>query len=634
MADGTAGGRLGAGAIAGGIAGGGTGGVPGGVPGGPVSRAELQAYVTELAQPLVPFASPGGARIRPGLSIAFFDDAASDLEGYARPLWGLAPLAAGGGDFAHWDLWARGLAAGTDPGHPEYWGEAVGLDQRTVESAAIGFALALAPERLWDPLSGAERDRAGAWLASFITADTPPNNWNFFPVMACLGLDRVGYAHDRDARHARLDRLETYALGEGWYGDGPTEQRDYYIPWAMHFYGLIYAALAGRQDGARAERFRQRAAEFAADFRHWFADDGAAVPFGRSLTYRFAQGAFWGALPYAGVDAMPHGEVKGQLMRHVRWWRARGEQTSPGGLLSIGYGYPQPAVAEQYNSPGSPYWAMKAFLPLALPDGHPFWTADETPVPGDLPAESAQPHAGAVLMRSGGDVTLLSGRQHNTWARGGPAKYAKFAYSTRFGFSLPAGDLGLVHGAYDSVLAVSDDTGPEGPTHFRVREQPADAEVTAADGTVRSSWQPWPDVEITTWLSAAAPWHLRTHRIRTGRALHTAEGGFAVDRDGGLAVSGAAAGSAVAVSQAGDLSGLRDLGGQDGPDGPGGEPAEPRAGQVIEPLSGTNVLARRTSLPVLLAELPPGEHWLRCAVLGAGPAQAAAWEAPPPSPAH
>lgn len=580
------------------------------------AREELRSYVAELVDPLIPHLSEGGARIRLGVNIAHHDDTAADLEGYARPLWGLAPLAAGGGGFAHWDRWAQGLASGTDPDHPEFWGVPGDFDQRIVEMAAIGFALALVPERLWDPLSGAQRDRVGRWLASCLPRETPANNWNFFPVLVSMGLDRVGFRHDRDARHARLDRLETYALGDGWYADGEGERRDYYIPWAMHFYGLLYAVLAGAQDPDRAARFRQRAADFAPGFRHWFADDGAAVPFGRSLTYRFAQGAFWGALPYADADSVPAGEAKGLLLRHLRWWRARTAQTSPDGLLTVGYGYPQPAVAEQYNGPGSPYWAMKAFLPLALPGTHPFWTAPVQP-PAELPEVLAQPHAGAVLVRSGGDVTMLSGRQQFPWVRGGAAKYSKFAYSTRFGFSLPADRDGQEQGAYDSMLAVSDDTGPE-TTHFRVREGCEDP-VTGDDGTVSSTWRPWPDVEITTWLTAAAPWHLRTHRIRTGRPLRTAEGGFAVDRDGGFTRREEADGSALAVTAAGDLSGLRDLDGA-------------RTGRVLPLMPGTNVLWRRTVLPTLTGELAPGEHWLRCAVLGSGPAQpAAAWEQPPPA---
>jgi hypothetical protein len=690
-------------------------------------RADLQAWVRELTAPLLRYASPGGARFRLGVNTAHHDDAAADLEGYARPLWGLAPLAAGGGEFAHWDVWVRGLDSGTDPAHPEFWGEPGDVDQRLVETAAIGFALALVPERLWDPLSGAARDRVGRWLAGAVERETPANNWNFFPVLVGMGLDRVGHRHDASSRRARLDRLEGYALGggpgdrfaaddaerigAGWYSDGATAQRDYYIPWAMHFYGLLYAALAGPADPARAARFRERAARFAAGFRHWFADDGSAVPYGRSLTYRFAQGAFWGALPYADVTALPHGEVKGLLLRHLRGWRRRGPLTSPDGLLTVGYGYPQPAVAEQYNGPGSPYWAMKAFLPLALPERHPFWTAPELP-PAALPATLVQPEAGALLMRSGGDVTLLGARQHNTWVRGGAAKYAKFAYSTRFGFSLPAGGLGAAQGAYDSVLALSDDTVPPGaePVHFRVRETceefrveawragapgaeatrsgeagaeaPGEGKAGAAGGdlVLVSTWRPWADVEVTTWLAAAAPWHLRVHRVRTGRALHAYEGGFAVDRDAGLDRREETAGSACAVSAAGDLSGLRDLpapadreqpdlagptdrvgrldglgradgiGRSDGIDradgigrsdglgradggGPAAGPgAPPRAGRVLDLLPGTNVLARRTVLPVLVTHLPPGEHWLRCAVLGAAAAEATAWNRRPPAP--
>ncbi|MPY56341.1 DUF2264 domain-containing protein [Streptomyces spongiae] len=576
-------------------------------------RAELQNRVRDLVAPVVPHFSPGRARVRLGVNTAIHDDTAAELEAFARPLWGLAPLAAGKGAVPHGELWLRGLAHGSDPAHPEYWGEPRDRDQRIVEMAAIGFALALAPEQWWDPLSGPERDRLARWLRSALPRETADNNWHFFPVLIGLGLHRVGVPYDRSLVAARLARLETFWLGDGWYSDGPTERRDYYVPWAMHFYGLLYSRLAGDGDGY-GERFRERAARFAHDFRHWFADDGAAVPYGRSLTYRWAQAAFWGALPFAEVDALPWGVVKGYLLRHLRWWEGR-PVSGPDGLLSIGYGYPQPALAEQYNAPGSPYWSLKAFLPLALPDDHAFWTAAEEPAPS-LPAVSAQPHAGAVLMRASGDVTLLAGRQHHAWVRHGAEKYAKFAYSSRFGFSLPNGSLGLAQGAYDSMLALSDDGG----AHYRVREEPAGPEANG--DTIRCTWRPWPDVEITTWLTAAPPWHLRTHRVRTDRALHTAEGAFAVDRDAGVGRDMSAERSAgtgyARVSARAGFSGLRDLDGL-------------REGEVVDCLPGTNVLARRTALPALTGQLPPGEHWLRCAVLGApgGPDTEAAWRRPP-----
>ena len=80
---------------------------------------------------------------------------------------------------------------------------------------------------------------------------------------------------------------------------------DYYISFGIHYYGLIYAWAVERDDPERARTFKERAARFAGDFLYWFEDGGRAVPFGRSLTYRFAQGAFFSALALAGVEAVP-----------------------------------------------------------------------------------------------------------------------------------------------------------------------------------------------------------------------------------------------------------------------------------------------------------------------------------------
>ncbi|WP_061294609.1 DUF2264 domain-containing protein [Herbidospora cretacea] len=551
-------------------------------------RAAMAQLVRDLTDPLLPLFSPGRARLRLGVNTAHYDDAAAELEAFARPLWGLAPLGEG------LDPWREGLAAGTDPAHPEYWGDIAEIDQRLVETAALGFALALAPEQLWDGLSGIERDRVVAWLSQALDRAGVDNNWQFFPVMVGLGLRRVGVAFDEKALEPRLDRLESFDLGRGWYSDGPTAQRDYYVPFAMHYYGLIYAGLS---EDARAERFRDRAARFALDFRHWFAADGAAVPFGRSMTYRHAQAAFWGATAFAGVDALPWGETKGYLLRHLRWWESR-EAAGRDGLLTIGYAYPQPLLAEQYNAPGSPYWAMKAFLPLALPEAHPFWTTPETPAP--LPDGVVhQPEPGVTLMRSdeGRHVVMLSGAQHNMWARGGAAKYAKFAYSTVFGFSVPAGSHGLEQGAYDSTLALSEDG-----RHWRC------CEVPSAEGDLHLRWSPWDDVEIETWLVPRPPGHLRVHRIVSPRRLFTAEAGFAVDRDTETERD-SGAGYAWAASNQG-VSRIEDA----------ADPAWPtgvrREGEVVQPHPGTNVLVPRTILPTLRGEHAPGEFWLTCLVTG------------------
>ncbi|WP_198664367.1 DUF2264 domain-containing protein [Jiangella endophytica] len=579
------------------------------------TRAEVQDAVRALCAPAAARTSPGGARVRFGDTAAHYGRAAAELEGFSRLLWGLVPLAAGGGDHDGWARVRQGLTHGPDAAHPEYWGDVTSRDQRMVEMAALGFALSLVPELVWTPLDPHARQRLAAWLFEINRHEIIDNNWLFFRVLVNLGLANVGAEHDEAAMHRALDRLESFHLGDGWYEDGPTTRRDYYVPWAFHFYGLIYARLAGESDPERAERFRGRAAVFARDFVHWFGADGAAVPYGRSLTYRFAQGGFWGALAFAGVEALPWGVVKGLALRNLRWW-ARRPIFQPDGTLSIGYGYPNLVMAESYNAPGSPYWAMKTFLPLALPAGHPFWQADEEPLP-DLSGVHAAPHAGIVTYRDRPDahVVALSHGQPAPGLRHGPEKYGKFAYSTAFGFSVPVGGRGLQQLAPDSMLALADDG-----VHYRVREEPV---AVGLDGDVpHSRWQPWPDVDIDTWLLPHPPWHLRIHRLRTGRRLHSAEGGFAVDRDELTADSAdrrQGAGAAWARGPAG-TSGITD---------PTGE----RAGRVLDPEPGTNLIMPLTALPLLLGEHEPGEHWLACAVLADTDAEAwsLAWDAGPPA---
>ncbi|KAB8140038.1 DUF2264 domain-containing protein [Chloroflexia bacterium SDU3-3] len=582
------------------------------------SRADLQEAARALFEPLAPHFSPGGARLRLGATSALFDDHAAQLEGFARPLWGLVPLAAGGGAFAHWPLYRRGLASGSDPQHPEFWGQAEGRNQRLVEMAAIGLALALAPEHTWEPLAPAERSSLATWLGAINREEVVDSNWLFFRVLVNMGLARVGEPHDAAGQRAALDRLEAFYLGDGWYSDGNNEQRDYYIPFAFHYYGLIYAALEGERDPERARRFRERAALFAQQFVGWFDAEGAALPFGRSLTYRFSQGAFWGALAFAGVEALPWGVLKGLWLRHMRWW-ARQPIFQPDGTLSIGYAYPNLNMAEQYNSPGSPYWAMKFFLPLALPESHPFWQAEEQDMPA-LPAVMPQPEAAMLLCRDadGRNVVALTSGQHEPWIRHAGEKYSKFAYSTAFGFSVPIGRRGLNQAAADSMLALSDDG-----ECYRVRERTLEAR--AERGALYARWRPMPGVEVETWLIPAGPWHMRLHRLRTERPLWSAEGGFALDRTGDdplarAADDRAAPGMACSRYPAGG-SGLRDL-------------LAPREGRVLRVDPNTNLLRPRTVLPSLLAQHEPGVHWLACAVLAdpSLPAWDAAWASPPALP--
>jgi hypothetical protein len=564
------------------------------------TRDDVEKGLRDLFNPLLPYFSEGGARVRLDGGAAHFDRAAADLEGFARPLWGLTPLAAGGAEFDHWELYRRGLANGTDPEHPEYWGQVNSTDQRMVELAAIGFTLRLVPHLVWEPLPQKAKDNLAAYLKHARQFDYADNNWKFFRILVDLGLEECGVEFDRSLTEKYLEELDGFYLGDGWYRDGNIRRVDHYIPFAMHFYGLIYAKLS-RNDDKRAAAYRERAGLFAKDIRHWFDEDGGTLAFGRSLTYRFACGGFWGALAFADLEALPWGEIKGQFMRHLRWWSTQ-PIANRDGVLSVGYGYPNLIMSENYNSAGSPYWALKAFLPLALPADHPFWTAEETPAV--TPSEPVPlRHPGMVMQHTAGNVVALSSGQQNWQMRWGAEKYAKFVYSSRYGFSVESDERAYNAAAFDGMLGLSDDG-----RHYRVRESNEVAQI--AGDTLFAVWKPWSDVSVETWLIPQGDWHVRVHRITTPRALHGTEGGFAIGRaDLNADKLSEGNGRAVARGQS-DVSAIVDLGGQ-------------REARVLKALPNTNLIVAKTLVPQLRGDIPAGTTVLITAAL-ALPAGAAA----------
>ena len=279
----------------------------------------------------------------------------------------------------------------------------------------------------------------------------------------------------------------------------------------------------------------------------------SAIPYGRSLTYRFAQCAFWGALAYSGVAALPWGQVKGLYLRNLRWW-ARQPIFTEAGLLSIGYRYPNLIMAEAYNAPGSPYFACASFLPLALPETHDFWQANEED--SDGPAINVQPKAGMVVCRddTSGHLFALSNNRVGTYPpRHSSQKYTKFAYSTAFGFGVPVGGTSPERGSSDNMLILTDDG-----VDWRIRDEFRDEGCTGT--TLYTKWLPWPDVEVQTWLSPALPGHLRAHCIRTRRKLWSFEDGFPASMVGSGHRRFNAGPRIACVDFANAFVGIRDLG--------------------------------------------------------------------------
>ncbi|WP_170973333.1 DUF2264 domain-containing protein [Rhizobium sp. FKY42] len=540
-----------------------------------------------LIHPISAYQSPGGARLQLSAGAAIFDRAAAELEGFARPLWGAVPAALGGSDVLDWARVREGLSNGCDPEHEEFWGWPGPEDQRLVEMAAIGFALMAIPDRIWIPLPQRSKAHVSAYLRACTAQVFSPNNWMFFRHLIVAGLARV----EPDTPVADSERygaeLEALYLGDGWYRDGPGRRVDHYNGFAFHTYALLLACLAPQKP---AVDHLARARLFAPNFAGWFDPEGRGLAYGRSMTYRFAMTAFFGAYTLAevGDPVLSWGCLKGIVLRNIRWW-SRQPIADRDGVLSVGYAYPNPMMAEDYNSACSPYWALKAFLPLALPADHPFWTSEEAPLPEDMPL--IQPGAGFLLQRTPTQTVALTGGQAGPQFRHGAEKYAKFAYSTLFTFSVEMRDATLLTASLDGALGVQAEGRPWVSRHSCISAQ-------IVDGEVHCVWRPYPDVEIETWLQPYGNGHLRRHRISTPVALDTIEGGFAIERTDGKTETCQLEPHSAAISE-GLFSCIVDLG-------------NCRRARIHAPASGVNLAHPRIWVPQLVGHIPAGETELQC----------------------
>ncbi|KAL5362694.1 hypothetical protein BJX96DRAFT_186325 [Aspergillus floccosus] len=547
------------------------------------SRSDLVRAAIALVSALEPYKSKDKARIKvPVATGAGFDDTAAQLEGFARPLW-VVPLLFGESTGENVDLssWIQGLEAGTDANSSDYWGDLGDRDQRMVEMESIAFALLVKPDIFLGSMSDSSKRNLVNWLSQINGHAMPQNNWLWFRVFVNLVLvKRLGVSRDM-AQHqidADLRKLDSFRIGEGWSSDGlwgdERKQADYYSgSFAIQFAQMLYVRFTGDEDKARAEEYRNLAKEFGATFWRYFDPTGAAIPFGRSMTYRFAFAAFWSAVACADVELPAPfdeiGAVKGMLLRHLRWWSRCPDIFNSDGTLNIGFTYPNMYLSEAYNSPQSVYWCLKSFIVLMLPEDDKFWACPELdyPLVGQTPSIcprqklSSSPSPICVIWPSRHILNntpehhflLSSGQLTGLDHKAREAKYGKFAYSSAFGFSVPTGSI-LHQLAPDSTLCVSHDRGetwklrskPQGEriTNVTVAICVSGGEVTVP--ALTSLWQPWTylDLSIETALiplvGSFPGWHVRVHRLRLPQSggimpsidtIHIVDGGFALDAE-------------------------------------------------------------------------------------------------------
>ena len=157
------------------------------------TRQDFADLMLTILKPLKPYYSTGKARLNIGCTSAHYPDESAWMEGFSRPLWGLAAFWAGGGsDDAFEKIYREGLVSGTDPASSEYWGKCGDYDQKLVEMAAIAFAILFAREKIWEPLTEKEKKQVSVWIWEINRNKCCDCNWRFFHILVNAALKKAG----------------------------------------------------------------------------------------------------------------------------------------------------------------------------------------------------------------------------------------------------------------------------------------------------------------------------------------------------------------------------------------------------------------------------------------------------------
>jgi hypothetical protein len=504
----------------------------------PASYEHWLDAAKRLLEPLAALMQPEKADLPIAGPASDHDAQADRLESFARPLLLAAHFLQAASRPSDAELRARlaswfrrGMAIGTDPGHPAYWGPDANYHQHHVEIGLLAIALQIAPDQLWQPFSREEKDRIAHWFGSARGNGIVHNNHYFMGVHILEFLGKHGYGRrtDRALIDTFLDRLESMHRGGGWFEDGINQAFDHYNAYAYHFYGLWWVRLHGARDPERAARWRAWARAFVADYEYFFAANGECPAFGRSLSYRFAGLNVFALSLLEGCCDAPPGRLRELCTRGLDFFLSRPifqEQ----GCLSLGWTDRFEAIAEPYSCAASPYWAAKGFGTLLLPATHAFWTDPALPLLSEQSdhARAIRP-AGLVVRHVGGAVEIINAGSQiaNVMLRYGAWKWSKIAYRTGLGFTIGSPTPG--EWSSDSALTIELTDGRIYGRHSTIAVEIDDQHTLYSYNLGFKTGQVNVGVETALWWRAG--WLLSLHTYEARQDVAFRLGGFALPSD-------------------------------------------------------------------------------------------------------
>lgn len=173
-------------------------------------------------------------------------------------------------------------------------------------------------------------------------------------------------------------------------------------------------------------------------------------------------------------------------------------------------------------------------------------------------------------------------------------KYSKFAYSSKFGFSIMRSNVTLAECAPDSMLAF------EAYGYFFVKDV-IDPDFTVSDERLIFSWSPIKGIHVKTTIEPTQTGHIRIHEITSDVECKAYDCGFAVSTDDRKPYSRTENEDTSCVENEDGYCSVRAVEG----DG---------AGQVLIPDPNTNLMSSKTSIPMAVYAIRPGVQTIRTQV--------------------
>lgn len=487
------------------------------------SRDDYFEFANRIFRPVLNYYDESTASaVFPNRYVSSYENRTADIEAFARPLWAFAGISKNG-DRELTDTIFQIIKKGIDPQSKGYWGKQRPHHQLIVELPSILFFCHENKEAFSLQFTNEEKNNFENVFSSVNSVSYGENNWQFFGLLVNVMLKNMGFKCSEEVIKENWNRINACYLGNGWYSDGHTNQRDYYIAYAYHFYSLLWIYLDKNINPEIYDVIKERAELFAEQYIYFFADNGASVPYGRSLIYRFAVDSFWSAYLLAGLQDIEISVIKGIINRNLRWWMGQNIFNSDG-TLNIGYTYSNQILTEYYNATGSPYWASKTFVLLLLPKDSQYWNVEESEPP-EMDRKIVLQEAQFILCRDNSQTVLFPSNLNAVleWDHA-TAKYEKIAYSSYFGFNVSKGHETMEGYALDSTVAISLDG-------VHLLEKHSTSDSFDENGLIKFNWNPIQGVNIKGVVISGCPWHVRILFISTNRELRFYDFGYAINAD-------------------------------------------------------------------------------------------------------